>query len=119
MGDVAFVSGAAGATGMVAVQTLKNLGCARVIGSAGSDEKCKFLESLGAEAFNYRNESTLEALKRLCPEGINVMFDNVGGETLEAAIEMMNDGGRICMCGAISQYNTRPEARHGVKNLFQ
>lgn len=118
-GDVAFVSGAAGATGMVAVQTLKNLGCGRVVGSVGTDEKCKFLESLGVEAFNYKKESTLEALKRLCPDGINIMFDNVGGETLEAGIEIMNDGGRIALCGAISQYNARPDAKYGVKNLFQ
>jgi len=116
-GDVAFVSGAAGATGLVACQTLKNLGC-RVVGSAGSDEKVAVLQEHGIEAFNYKKETTLEGLRRLCPDGLNVFFDNVGGETLEHALEMMNDFGRIVMCGAISQYDKLPSERYGVKNLF-
>ena len=107
----------AGATGLAACQTLKNLGC-KVVGSAGSDEKVDVLKSLGIEGFNYKKESVLEGLRRLCPEGVNVAFDNVGGETLEAILEMMNDKGRIVLCGAISQYDKPPEQRFGVKNLF-
>jgi len=116
-GDVAFVSGAAGATGLVACQTLKNLGC-RVLGSAGSDEKVALLRELGIDAFNYKNESTLQGLRRLSPDGLSIFFDNVGGETLEQALEMMNDFGRVVMCGAISQYDKPPSERYGVKNLF-
>jgi len=116
-GDVAFVSGAAGATGLIACQTLKNLGC-RVVGSAGSDEKVELLRSLGIDSFNYKKESTLEGLRRLCPGGLNVAFDNVGGETLESILEMMNDGGRVTLSGAISQYDKHPEQRYGVRNLF-
>lgn len=116
-GDVAFVSGAAGATGLVACQTLQNLGC-RVVGSAGTDDKVALLKSLGVEAFNYKKESTLQGLQRLCPKGLNVFYDNVGGETLEQALEMMNDFGRVVMCGAISQYDKKPSERYGVKNLF-
>lgn len=116
-GDVAFVSGAAGATGLVACQTLQILGC-RVVGSAGTDDKVALLESLGVSAFNYKKESTLEGLRRLCPSGLNVFYDNVGGETFEQALEMMNDFGRVVMCGAISQYDKKPSERYGVKNLF-
>lgn len=116
-GDVAFVSGAAGATGLVVCQTLQNLGC-RVVGSAGTDDKVALLSSLGVEAFNYKKESILEGLQRLCPKGLNIFFDNVGGETLEHALEMMNDFGRVVMCGAISQYDKEPSQKYGVKNLF-
>lgn len=117
VGDVAFVSTAAGATGLTACQTLRNLGC-RVVGSAGSDEKVDLLKSMGFEAFNYKTEPVLEGLRRLCPDGLDVAFDNVGGMTLEAILEMMNDGGRVVVCGAISQYDTPPEQRYGVRNLF-
>mmetsp|Transcript_38182 Transcript_38182/g.119159 ORF Transcript_38182/g.119159 Transcript_38182/m.119159 type:complete len:355 (+) Transcript_38182:52-1116(+) len=116
-GDVAFVSGAAGATGLTACQTLKNLGC-RVVGSAGTDEKVEVLKSMGIEGFNYKRESIFEGLQRLCPGGVNVAFDNVGGETLEAILEMMNDEGRVVLCGAISQYDKPLEQRYGVRNLF-
>ena len=117
-GDVAYVSGAAGATGLIACHTLRQMGC-RVIGSAGSAEKVKYLQSMGFEAFSYREESVLPALQRLAPTGLNVCFDNVGGETLEAVLEMMNDTGSVTLCGAISQYDTQPEQRYGVRNLFQ
>ena len=116
-GDVVFVSGAAGATGLSASQTFRNLGC-RVVGSAGSDEKVELLRTLGIEGFNYKKESVPEGLRRLCPQGLNVAFDNVGGETLEAILEMMNDRGRVVLCGAISQYDVPPAQRYGVKNLF-
>ncbi|CAJ1449201.1 unnamed protein product, partial [Effrenium voratum] len=133
-GDVAYVSGAAGATGLVACHTFKNLGC-RVIGSAGTKEpgtgrtdgagrakrgeKVEMLQAQGFEAFNYKEEPVLAALKRIAPDGLNVCFDNVGGETLEAMLDMLNDGGSVALCGAISQYDLRPEARSGVRNLFQ
>lgn len=117
-GDVAYVSGAAGATGLIACHTFKHLGC-RVIGSAGSKEKVEMLKSQGFEAFNYKEEPVIEGLKRLCPDGINVCFDNVGGETLEAMLDMLNDGGVVAVCGAISEYDTRPAERRGVRNLFQ
>jgi len=116
-GDVVFVSGAAGATGLVACQTFQNLGC-KVVGSAGTDDKVALLESLGVSAFNYKKESTLEGLRRLSPNGLNIFYDNVGGETLEQALEMMNDHGRVVMCGAISQYDMKPSERYGVRNLF-
>merc|ERR1719480_774698 len=103
-GEIAFVSGAAGATGLVACQTFKNHGC-RVLGSAGADDKVALLASLGVEAFNYKKETILHGLRRLAPGGVNICFDNVGGETLEAALEMMNDRGRVLLCGAISQYD--------------
>jgi len=116
-GKIAYVSGAAGATGLVAAQTLKNLGC-RVVGSAGSDDKVKLLEGAGIEAFNYKKEAPLEGLQRLCPNGFDVAFDNVGGDTLEAMLEMINDGGRIALCGNIADYDKPPECKYGVKNLF-
>ncbi len=117
-GEVAFVSASAGATGLVAAQTLKLLGCSLVVGSAGSNDKVALLESLGIRAFNYKTEDTLAALQRLCPEGVDIYFDNVGGPTLESALEVMNDFGRIIACGQISQYDVPPERRYGVRNLF-
>ena len=117
-GEIAFVSGAAGATGLVACQSLKLLGCSTVVGSAGSDDKVALLESLGIVAFNYKTEDTLDALSRLCPTGVDIYFDNVGGPTLEAALEVMNDFGRVIACGQISQYDLPPEEKYGVRNLF-
>lgn len=116
-GEVAFVSGAAGATGLAAVQILKLMGC-EVIGSAGDSSKVKMLERLGVRAFNYKTEKPLTGLQRLAPKGVDIYFDNVGGEMLEAALEVMKDLGRVLACGTISQYDTRPEQKYGVKNLF-
>jgi NADPH-dependent curcumin reductase CurA len=116
-GETAFVSGCAGATGSCAAQILLQLGLT-VIGSAGTQEKVEMLTSLGVKAFNYKKESTLQALQRLAPEGIDIYFDNVGGETLEDALEVMNDLGRIIACGSISQYDTKPGSKYGIKNLF-
>lgn len=116
-GEVAFVSAAAGATGSTAVQVLRNFGC-DVVGSAGSDEKVELLTKMGIAAFNYNKENTIDALRRLCPQGLDIFFDNVGGETLEAAIEVMKDFGRIIVCGAISQYDLPAEKRYGIRNLF-
>ncbi len=117
-GDIMFISGAAGAVGNVAGQLAKLRGC-RVIGSAGSVEKVQFLrEECGFEvAFNYRTGPVVEQLKVAAPEGIDVYFDNVGGETLEAALSVLRVNGRIVACGSISVYNEE-KPRPGPSNLF-
>jgi hypothetical protein len=104
-GDVIYISGAAGAVGNVAGQLGKFRGC-RVIGSAGSTEKVKFLEECGFDAaFNYKSGPVLEQLQAAAPDGIDVYFDNVGGESLEAALSALRVHGRIIACGSISGYN--------------
>ncbi|WP_312181173.1 NADP-dependent oxidoreductase [Arthrobacter sp.] len=117
-GDVVFVSGAAGAVGSLVGQIAKALGAKKVIGSAGSPEKVERLLELGFdEAFNYHDGPVKEQLAKAAGvDGIDVYFDNVGGEHLEAAIAVMNKYGRIAMCGAISQYNTTG-APTGPRNL--
>ncbi len=117
-GDVVFISGAAGAVGNVAGQLAKLRGC-RVIGSAGSAEKVKFLlEECGFDsAFNYKEAPTLTQLSKAAPDGIDVYFDNVGGESLEAALTSMRLYGRIIACGGISTYNNT-ESQPGPPNLF-
>ncbi len=118
-GDTVFVSGAAGAVGSFVGQMAKIRGAKRVIGSAGSPEKVRLLtEELGFDAaFNYKDGPVAEQLKEAAPDGIDVYFDNVGGEHLEAAIGALNDFGRIAACGAISQYNVT-EAQPGPRNMF-
>ncbi|SES99284.1 NADP-dependent oxidoreductase [Stigmatella erecta] len=117
-GETVFVSGAAGAVGGLVGQIAKLKGC-RVVGSAGSAEKVKHLrEELGFDdAFNYKDGPVAQALERTCPEGIDVYFDNVGGEHLEASIGKMKNYGRIVLCGAISQYNATAPAP-GPRNLM-
>ncbi|WP_457966260.1 NADP-dependent oxidoreductase [Arthrobacter sp. D1-29] len=117
-GDVVFVSGAAGAVGSLVGQIAKAMGASRVIGSAGTPEKVARLLDLGFEvAFNYRDAPVREQLMAAAGgNGIDVYFDNVGGEHLEAALAELNVGGRVAMCGAISQYNAT-EATPAPRNL--
>ena len=121
-GDIVFVSGAAGAVGSAVVQIAKIKGCT-VIGSAGGPEKCALVKDLGADhvvdykaAGNY--EGLLSALRAVAPKGIDVYFDNVGGDHLQAAIEMARPLGRMAICGMISQYNDT-EPRPGPNNVIQ
>ncbi|MFJ3862525.1 NADP-dependent oxidoreductase [Streptomyces nigra] len=117
-GDAVFVSGAAGAVGSQVGQIARLKGASRVIGSAGSDEKVKLLvEEYGFDAaFNYKNGPVAEQLKQAAPDGVDVYFDNVGGEHLEAAVGRLNRGGRIAVCGMISVYNDT-EPAPGPRNL--
>jgi NADPH-dependent curcumin reductase CurA len=105
-GENVFVSAAAGAVGSVAAQIAKIKGC-YVIGSAGSDEKCRWLkDELGLDAaINYKKGELRTSLKAAAPKGIDVYFENVGGEHLNAALPRMNALGRIAVCGMISAYN--------------
>jgi NADPH-dependent curcumin reductase CurA len=117
-GDVVFVSGAAGAVGSLVGQFAKLRGSKRVIGSAGSADKVRYLlNELGFDAaFNYRDGPMPEQLKAAAPLGINVYFDNVGGDHLEAAIGSLRRNGRVALCGAISSYNAT-KAPSGPRNL--
>ncbi|MEU6544004.1 NADP-dependent oxidoreductase [Streptomyces sp. NPDC046859] len=117
-GDAVFVSGAAGAVGSQVGQIARLKGASRVIGSAGSDEKVKLLvEEYGFDAaFNYKNGPVREQLRAAAPDGVDVYFDNVGGEHLEAAIGSLNRDGRIAVCGMISVYNDT-EPAPGPRNL--
>ena len=105
-GDVVLVSGAAGAVGSVVGQIAKIKGCT-VIGIAGGPEKCKYLtETLGFDgAIDYKNGDVRKGLREHCPKGIDVYFDNVGGEILDLALTRIRKHARIVICGAISQYN--------------
>ncbi len=119
-GDTFVVSGAAGATGSVSGMIAKIKGC-RVIGIAGGREKCGWLtrEAGFDAAIDYKNEKVREALSRHCPKGIDVYFDNVGGEILDLALARLADRARVVLCGAISQYNEdRGVAGWGPKNYF-
>ncbi|MGH3137910.1 MAG: NADP-dependent oxidoreductase [Gaiellaceae bacterium] len=116
-GETVFVSGAAGAVGSMVGQMAKIAGC-RVIGSAGSEEKLDWLRELGFdEVFNYRERRAREALADLAPDGIDIYFDNVGGDHLEAAIGALRLRGRVVACGSISRYND-VEPTPGPRNMF-
>ncbi|MEU4522857.1 NADP-dependent oxidoreductase [Amycolatopsis sp. NPDC024027] len=119
-GDTVFVSGAAGAVGSLVGQLAKLKGAKRVIGSAGSAEKVRHLiDDLGFDAaFNYKDGPVAEQLHQAAPEGIDVYFDNVGGEHLEAAIDAITVHGRIAVCGMISTYNAT-EPTPAPRNLAQ
>lgn len=118
-GDVVFVSGAAGAVGSVAGQIARNLGAARVIGSAGGPQKTKALVAeFGFDAaIDYTAGDLTAHLATAAPDGIDVYFDNVGGDHLQAALDVLNPFGRVALCGAISGYNSAsPPA--GPNNLM-
>ncbi|WP_436492617.1 NADP-dependent oxidoreductase [Actinokineospora sp. HUAS TT18] len=119
-GDTVFVSAAAGAVGAVVGQIARLRGAKRVIGSAGSAEKVRYLlDELGFDAaFNYKDDRVVKQLAAAAPEGIEVYFDNVGGEHLEAALSVLNVHGRIAVCGMISQYNAT-EPNPAPRNLIQ
>jgi NADPH-dependent curcumin reductase CurA len=116
-GEAVFVSGAAGAVGSAAGQMAKIAGC-RVLGCAGSAEKVAWLRELGFDhAFDYREQPVRKALAEGAPDGIDIYFDNVGGDSLEAAIGALRNRGRIVACGSISRYNDA-EASAGPRNMF-
>jgi NADPH-dependent curcumin reductase len=106
-GDTVVISGAAGATGMVAGQIAKIKGC-RAVGIAGGPEKCNYIvKELGFDAaIDYKSENVIEGLRQHCPKGVNVYFDNVGGDILDAVLTQLARGARVVICGAISQYNS-------------
>jgi NADPH-dependent curcumin reductase CurA len=107
-GDIVLVSGAAGAVGSIVGQIAKLKGCT-VIGIAGGKEKCDYLKNeLGFdEAIDYKNENIYSALKKKCPKGIDIYFDNVGGVILDAALSKLRMHAKVVICGAISQYNNK------------
>jgi NADPH-dependent curcumin reductase CurA len=117
-GETVVVSGAAGAVGSVAGQIAKIKGC-KVIGIAGGPDKCAWIvDDLGFDAaIDYKNENVPARLKELCPDGIDVYFDNVGGEILDNVLARLAHGARIVICGAISQYNATDGMR-GPKNYM-
>jgi NADPH-dependent curcumin reductase CurA len=118
-GDTVFVSGAAGAVGSLAGQIARNLGAARVVGSAGSRGKISYVvDELGFDsAFDYHDGTVARRLREHAPEGLDLYFDNVGGDHLEGAIANMRDFGRVALCGAVSQYNAT-EAAPGPRNMW-
>jgi NADPH-dependent curcumin reductase len=118
-GETLVVSAAAGAVGSLVAQIGKIKGMT-VIGIAGGEEKCRWLtEELGIDAaIDYKNESVASALKKRCPKGIDVYFENVGGEMLEAVLDRINIGARISLCGMIAQYNASKPVP-GPHNLVQ
>jgi NADPH-dependent curcumin reductase CurA len=117
-GDVVVISGAAGATGSVAGQIARLKGCT-VIGMAGSASKCRWLtDDLGFDAaINYKTQDVGAELDRLCPKGINIYFDNVGGEILDLCLARIATNARVVICGGISRYNATGPIP-GPKNYF-
>ena len=117
-GDTVVISGAAGAVGSIAGQIAKLKGC-RVVGIAGGKQKCELLiEELSFDgAIDYKSEDVIAGLKRECPKGVDVFFDNVGGDILDAVLSRLNFKARVVICGAISQYNNK-EAVKGPANYL-
>ena len=115
-GETVVVSAAGGAVGSLVGQMAKIAGC-RAVGIAGSDEKCRWITSeLGFDAaINYRKENVRQGLRRHCPNGIDIDFENVGGEIMEAVIDGLNVHARVALCGLISQYNS--DAQPGPRNF--
>jgi len=106
-GDVVVVSAASGAVGSMVGQFAKALGC-RVIGIAGADHKCAWLKDTAGfdDCINYKTESVADGIDRLCPDGVDVYFDNVGGETLDAVMWRLAIGARVILCGLMAQLNS-------------
>ena len=117
-GDTVVISGAAGAVGSIAGQIAKLKGC-RVVGIAGGQEKCaRLVDEFGFDGtIDYKSEDVLAGLKRECPPGVDVFFDNVGGDILDAVLSRLNFKARVIICGAISQYNNK-EAVKGPANYL-
>jgi NADPH-dependent curcumin reductase CurA len=116
-GQTVLVSGAAGATGSVVGQIAKIVGC-RVVGTAGGPEKCEWVRSLGFdECVDYKAGDVRADLRAACPDGVDVYFDNVGGEVLEAALDLVNERARVVLCGGISTYNAT-EPPPGPRNYM-
>ena len=118
-GETVVVSAASGAVGAVVGQIAKIKGC-RTVGIAGGADKCRYLiDELGYDAaIDYKNEDMAEGLKRTCPKGLDVYFDNVGGPMLDSVLGRIKFGARIVVCGAISQYNASKEDFYGPKNYL-
>lgn len=119
-GETVLVSGAAGATGSVAIQIAKAIGC-RTIGIAGGPEKCRWVTQVaGADAcINYRSGSVAARIREHAPAGVNVVFENVGGEILEAALQNLALHARVVLCGGISGYNdSDPGASFGIRSYM-
>jgi len=116
-GETILVSAAAGAVGQMVGQFALKEGL-HVIGSVGDDKKLEFItKELGfTSGFNYKKESSAEALKRLAPDGIDIFYDNVGGELLDVVLTQIKTYGRIVACGSISTYNNKPGEGYGIKN---
>ncbi|MFZ3035475.1 MAG: NADP-dependent oxidoreductase [Parvibaculum sp.] len=117
-GDVVLISSAAGPVGATAGQIARMNGC-KVVGIAGSKAKCDYLTGLGFDAtINYRDASDMRAaIAEVCPEGVDIYFDNVGGTMLDAAILNMKDHGRIVVSGQVSEYNRGPDELVGIRNV--
>lgn len=118
-GETIFISAASGAVGQIVGQLAKHEGLT-VIGSVGSDEKLDYItKELKFDAgFNYKKEAPGKALARLAPKGIDIYYENVGGEHLSAAIDALNDFGRIVACGMVSEYSVPIEDRFPIKNMM-
>lgn len=117
-GERVVVSGAAGATGSMVVQIAKHMvGASYVVGIAGSDDKCRWVESLGADkCLKYKSKNFEQELKDACGDGVDIYFDNVGGEILDYMLANLKQNGRVSACGAITGYNG--EAALPMKNYF-
>ena len=118
-GETIFISAASGAVGQLVGQLAKHEGL-KVIGSVGSDDKLAYIvnELNFDNGFNYKKEKPGDALRRLAPDGIDIYYENVGGEQLEAAIDAMNPFGRIVACGMVSEYSKTDAEKYGVRNLM-
>ena len=116
-GDTVLVSGAAGAVGATVGQIAKIKGC-RAVGVAGGQEKCDFAREVGFDdVVDYKAEQAGKGIKRACPDGVDVYFDNVGGEVLEGALARLRLNARVVLCGAISQYNNA-DSLQGPRNYM-